>query len=177
MHQYYLGCEADYEEADVKKACPYRFRCPKLESPGTDYQCHVDGRSYNSSERVPNDNKCRECFCGYADKERGLPPRVECSAIECKNVEPLVQTKDQECFYIFNKATSCCPTKKCIKRNSTEPICEHQGIKFQSGQKIFPSENPCKVCMCNGRWNGVNGPTCSRVECDMRVERERLVEG
>ncbi|KAG1663038.1 hypothetical protein GQR58_020608 [Nymphon striatum] len=176
QHQYSLGCQPEYEASDKKKVCPIRFACQEFEAPGSTDQCHVDGKSYSPGDKVPNKNKCRECFCGQPDKKRGIPARVECAGKECEDIEPLAQTRNEECYYTFTKSDSCCPKKHCVPRG-TNGTCEYNDNLFHIGQKIFPIEDPCQVCLCNSRWSGIDSSTCTQIQCDMDLERERLLEG
>lgn len=179
--------------------CPSRFECekPKAEEseppPLSKDVCVHKGKTYSIGEVVPMANPCRMCRCGYSYTPafhrgitRELFTMIHCISIECPEtfgVHPYPIAglevdfdRMKNCYYSYEKGKCCgksvCPTSLEAKNASS---CDYKGRNYKLGQKIYPQEDACKVCICNEDWDEEN-PTassgCYEVRCNLEMRRE-----
>ncbi|KAI1294595.1 PI-actitoxin-Aeq3a [Halotydeus destructor] len=153
-------------------------------------KCEHLGIEYAIGEDVKTPSSCERCVCHPNMAELGgeewsanytfKTAAISCASVECPQMfgvppYPLdAVDKDPEqfknCYYSHDNLDTCCASgTKCPtdKEVLELPTCDYNNRTYRTGEKIYPKENDCLVCMCDEKWNisSLDTSTCKRFEC------------
>ena len=127
---------------------------------------------------MPSENICRYCFC-----RKNFPTQnsveIDCSTtIECP--EQVFGVKPPTGCYSYYQHDQCCSVKnECPSQRSffysRKKTCNYKDEVYQLGQKIYPDEDVCKICICSEDWDDkkfLQTKACKTLGCDLAFDKE-----
>ena len=127
-------------------------------------------------------NPCRICECRDFGRRRGqVLPEIDCGVgIECP--ESAFGLKPEPNCYFAYKRDTCCGHQVCVdstRRQLREKTCKYKNREYKLGQKIYPEEDNCKMCLCTEDWDDENplksgggGGACQTYSCDFQLQKD-----
>ncbi len=68
---------------------------------------------------------------------------------------PGLYTRGDNCVTQYKDKKTCCPSSTvCDDKLASLHQCKLDDKVYYEGQRMYPKEDPCKVCFCNTSWNG-----------------------
>lgn len=141
--------------------CPTKYVCPEVQV--NSLVCRYKEKIYEIGEEINLDIPCKKCQCIKSlETEKA---KMQCVDIECPEHHGL--RPEEGCYFSYNLSTCCheeiiCPSKQ---ENSETFQCELDDKKYHLGEKMYPKDQPCLVCLCNENWNGINEVSCRSIKC------------
>lgn len=147
--------------------------------------CNYFGSFYQISEQIDTGNPCEQCVC-MEDPVGSKKGQVNCSLTECQDkFDFSLKNPDvpeyKNCFYAYDN-DKCCGTLKCLDENElNKTTCKYHGYEFKLGQRVYPIEDTCQVCICDERWNvkdPLKSPSCTKFKCSYsQIESDKVRNG
>jgi len=202
QHYYAKGCEPVFDD-EVDPCCPVSFNCTVAEKRSKD-TCYYNGVAYARSEPMPIANPCEaSCFCDkFSEWAQAQCAQVECPTLFVPELRACKQTNriDSCCAELsdcppgsgFDEVTTTSPDIDAEEAEATtifstrddgtpepELICSYQDKNYTDGQRFYPSNEPCRLCVCSDAYTGdIYGPSCRQIECGMDYrDRQELETG
>ncbi|XP_063244046.1 kielin/chordin-like protein [Bacillus rossius redtenbacheri] len=169
LHTLYeeLGCTAVYGAGP----CPVKYDCPNLQSRSNN-KCHVGGEQYEPGASIGD--YYRACSAACVCRDYGESAKIMCAQIECPELfNP--EYRPPNCIPQYTHDACCSESQFCpnATKNTTDITCEHKGKILMQGQKYYPDEEPCKVCVCQEGYDGtLNEPWCKRIYCGIELRHD-----
>ncbi|KAK2707178.1 hypothetical protein QYM36_015008, partial [Artemia franciscana] len=184
LYQHYAqrGCRPVYLK---KECCPSYYKCPN--SSVFQNKCYYNGNFYEIGEQIPEkseDYPCQQgCFC-QDDSQSPNNTTITCASVECPEQLGWLEPGKESCKRIY-KPNDCCATDfvSCKTEEADDetnestdntveaPICNYNNKSYIEGERFYPREPdaPCQMCTCTPEFNGIFGPGCRTILCNIRL--------
>ena len=86
---------------------------------------------------------------------------------------PGLQKKGEDCKMLYKDLNSCCASQtKCDAELEELHTYKLDNTTYYAGQKVYPKEDPCKVCLCNEGWSGETDDKeyCLTIDCGLNYQ-------
>ncbi|RWS28524.1 hypothetical protein B4U80_09612 [Leptotrombidium deliense] len=139
--------------------------------------CKYKDKLYAVGEQIPMSDPCAICTCTFSGE-------IACTFSECPGdafgVPPYPSNATQQeitvgkyknCYY-YHSLDKCCGLPKCPSDDelNKSPKCVYAQKMYNLGDKIYPTEDKCKTCVCSANWNAntfLSSSSCRTIECDL----------
>ncbi|RWS05096.1 hypothetical protein B4U79_02567 [Dinothrombium tinctorium] len=161
-----------------------RYDCPQIQSAQSSIQqnseaCVHHKKSYALGEKIQTSNPCAICSCSYDNEIRcaysecpgdafGVPPYPQ------NATEQEISGKYKNCYYAYT-LNECCGKPRCPSDQelTQEKKCVYGGRTYKLGERIYPSEDACKTCVCDEKFDSgsfLSSSSCRKIECDLNMK-------
>ncbi|KAJ6646036.1 hypothetical protein Bhyg_01245 [Pseudolycoriella hygida] len=169
-HYQEMGCVGKLDESGC---CFESYDCPDL-SLLDDNKCHLNGRSYEISERIPiSDTPLCSHTCLCAEGQYDAKVGIQCAHSDCPNIfKPKFNIKN--CVFQHD-ATGCCNTRRICGDKDIRKLakCTLDGKTYREGEKMFPRSSSCYFCICSNSFNATIPPElnkdCKLIDCELQI--------